>query len=175
MKRPLPVPVQGTNLTDKDGKPTSHNYRWMESVGSSVLDTQDSVTSLETSVTNLNAKFANATGSAPLYYCRAWVNFNGQGTTGQNQTIRASGNVSSVFKNGLGDYTINFTTPMPDANYSMVGFSSNNDDNANESYVISRQASGTYTSSSCRITNTENSGSGTGRGDSNIINVIFFR
>ena len=52
-------------------------------------------------------------GSAPAYACRAWVNFNGTGTV----TIRASGNVSSITDNGTGDYTVNFTTAMPDANY----------------------------------------------------------
>lgn len=55
----------------------------------------------------------NATGSAPVYACRAWVNFNGSGTV----AIRASGNVSSITDNATGDYTVNFTTAMPDANY----------------------------------------------------------
>ena len=50
------------------------------------------------------------------YKCRAWVNFDGVTTA----TIRASGNVSSVTRNGTGDYTVNFTTAMPDTNYSMV-------------------------------------------------------
>lgn len=49
------------------------------------------------------------------YKCRAWVNFNGTGTV----AIRASGNVSSITDNGTGDYTVNFTTAMPDANYSV--------------------------------------------------------
>jgi hypothetical protein len=53
-------------------------------------------------------------GSAPIYGARAWVNFNGTGTV----AIRASGNVSSITDNGTGDYTVNFTTAMPDANYS---------------------------------------------------------
>ena len=48
------------------------------------------------------------------YKCRAWVNFDGVTTA----TIRASGNVSSVTRNGAGDYTVNFTTALPDANYS---------------------------------------------------------
>jgi len=61
-----------------------------------------------------------ASGNAPLYACRAWVNFNGTGTV----AIRASGNVSSVIDNGVGDYTINFTTAMEDANYSAAGISS---------------------------------------------------
>jgi len=55
----------------------------------------------------------NASGQAPMYACRAWVNFNGTGTV----AIRASGNVSSITDNGVGDYTVNFTTDMEDANY----------------------------------------------------------
>ena len=43
------------------------------------------------------------------------MNFNGTGTV----AIRASGNVSSITDNGTGDYTVNFTTAMPDANYAM--------------------------------------------------------
>ena len=45
--------------------------------------------------------------------CKAWVNFNGTGTV----AIRASYNVSSITDNGAGDYTINFTTALVDANY----------------------------------------------------------
>ena len=60
----------------------------------------------------------NASGSAPMYACRAWVNFNGVGTV----AIRASGNVSSITDNGVGNYTVNFTTPMPDSNYAIAGF-----------------------------------------------------
>ena len=56
-------------------------------------------------------------GSPPVYACRAWVNFNGTGTV----SIRASGNVSSITDNGVGDYTVNFTTAMQDANYSVAG------------------------------------------------------
>jgi hypothetical protein len=64
------------------------------------------------------AKLSGAqTGSAPIYGCRAWVNFSGTGSTGFNQSINGSGNVSSVFKTGVGEYKINFTTPMQDANY----------------------------------------------------------
>ena len=55
------------------------------------------------------------------YKCRAWVNFNGTGTV----AIRASGNVSSITDNGTGDYTVNFTTALPDANYAASGTSGN--------------------------------------------------
>jgi hypothetical protein len=65
-----------------------------------------------------NFKFNSGYGSvATAYGCRAWVNFNGTGTV----AIRASGNVSSITDNGTGDYTVNFTNAMPDANYSWVG------------------------------------------------------
>lgn len=60
------------------------------------------------------------TGTAPIYGCRAWVRFAGNGTVSTNQTIQASGNVASVFKNATGDYTITFTTAMADANYVAV-------------------------------------------------------
>ena len=36
-------------------------------------------------------------------------------------TIRASGNVSSITDNGTGSYTVNFTTAMPDENYAIAG------------------------------------------------------
>ena len=50
------------------------------------------------------------------YLARAWVNFNGTGTV----AIRAAGNVMSITDNGVGDYTVNFTNAMPDANYCPV-------------------------------------------------------
>jgi hypothetical protein len=53
--------------------------------------------------------------------CRAWVNFNGTGTV----AIRASYNVSSITDNATGDYTVNFATAMPDANYSVVATGDN--------------------------------------------------
>ena len=56
-------------------------------------------------------------------FCSAWVNFNGTGTV----AIRASFNVSSITDNGTGDYTVNFTTAMPDINYSVVSQVSNTD------------------------------------------------
>jgi len=58
---------------------------------------------------------------------RAWVNFNGTGTV----AIRAAYNVTSISDNGVGDYTVNFTTALPDANYST---------STNVSVVISRAA-----------------------------------
>lgn len=64
-----------------------------------------------------NFAFDSGYGSvATAYGCRAWVNFNGTGAV----SIRGSANVSSISDNGVGDYTVNFTNAMPDANYSVV-------------------------------------------------------
>jgi len=58
----------------------------------------------------------NVTGAAPVYACRAWVNFNAT-----NDVIRDSGNVSSISDLGTGIKRVNFITNMPDANYAAVG------------------------------------------------------
>ena len=58
----------------------------------------------------------NASGSTPVYACRAWVNFNGAGTV----AISASGNVSSITDVATGKFIVNFTNAMPDANYSFI-------------------------------------------------------
>jgi hypothetical protein len=59
--------------------------------------------------------------------CRAWVNF---GYVSSALTVRASFNVTSVVRNSTGDYTITFTNPLPDANYSVcfanIGYGATN-------------------------------------------------
>lgn len=74
---------------------------------------------------------------------KAWVNFNGTTSPG---TIRSSYNVSSVTKNGTGDYTVNFTTPMADANYSVsLNF-------GNAATFLASGSVGVISTSSVRIT-----------------------
>lgn len=73
----------------------------------------------------------NASGSAPIYACRAWVNFDGTGTV----AIRGSGNVSSITDNGVGRYTINFTIAMSDANYVLAGTAKYNDTTQDNSVI----------------------------------------
>jgi uncharacterized protein YjbI with pentapeptide repeats len=91
------------------------------SSGVATLDDNSVTTSKITDASITAAKLNGAqTGTAPIYGCRAWVNFNGIGTTGTNMTIRASGNVSSVNKLGTGRYRVTFTTPMLDANYAAI-------------------------------------------------------
>jgi hypothetical protein len=70
---------------------------------------------------NGNLLFNSGYGSAATAYgVRAWVRFNGSGSNSTNQTISGSGNVSTVFKNGTGDYTVNFTNAFVDANYAVT-------------------------------------------------------
>jgi type 1 fimbria pilin len=76
-------------------------------------------------------QFNSGYGSvATAYGCRAWVNFDGTGTP----AIRASGNVTSITDQGTGDYTVNITTAMPDANYSAVATAQRNN-NGGTSWV----------------------------------------
>jgi hypothetical protein len=87
-----------------------------------------------------NMSFNSGYGSAAVAYgCRAWVNFNGTGTV----AIRASGNVTSITDNGLGIYTVNFTTSMPDANYSVSAIA--DDNSASNPQIITYRSATTST------------------------------
>jgi hypothetical protein len=101
-------------------------------------------------------------GSAPSYACRAWVNFNGAGTV----AIRESGNVSSITDNGTGNYTVNFTNAMPDANFSVVGMHGDVNAGSSSTRVV------TYATGSVRISTLIGT---TGAFDATLINVAVFR
>ena len=77
---------------------------------------------VQSSTANTPPQFNDGNGTQVGTLCRAWVNFNGVTTA----TIRASFNVSSVTRNSTGDYTVNFTNAMPDANYSASCLSGKN-------------------------------------------------
>ena len=70
---------------------------------------------------------STASGSAPSYSARAWVNFNGTSTV----AIRASGNVSSITDQGTGRYSVNMTNALTDTNYAFVGSAGPNGSNPN--------------------------------------------
>ena len=96
-----------------------------------------------------NFKFNSGYGSvATAYGCRAWVNFNGTGTV----AIRASGNVTSITDAGTGQYTVNFTTAMPDTNYATIG-SGYTTSSGLPAFTNATRAIAAFsnTSSSCRI------------------------
>jgi hypothetical protein len=108
----------------------------------------------------------NASGTAPVYACRAWVNFNGTGTP----AIRASGNVSSITDHGPGDYTVNFTTALPDANYSAV-ISGNGTSSVN----ITIGGVRTALAGSCRIDVGSGGTASAVPQDRDVVSVVFFR
>jgi hypothetical protein len=103
----------------------------------------------------------NASGSAPIFAARAWVNFNGTGTP----AIREDGNVSSITDNGTGDYTVNFTTAMPDADYACVSTSNG----ANESFMkIASQTTSGVRLENYEVENNRNN-------DTSLVNATIFR
>jgi hypothetical protein len=84
---------------------------------------------------------------------KAWVNFNGSGGT-----IRRSYNVSSITVNSTGDYTLNFTTAMPNANSSVIGTGQRANTNL---CILSIRGSASYdsiTSSTARVRTTDEAG-----------------
>jgi hypothetical protein len=102
-------------------------------------------------------------------FCRAWVNFNGTGTV----AIRASFNVSSITDNGTGDYTVNFTNAMPDANYAVnVNAQRLNDKNTRGNLGAQTTYAGNKTTSICRVVSTD---SGFSSLDADMIDVSVFR
>jgi roadblock/LC7 domain-containing protein len=107
----------------------------------------------------------NTTGNAPFFPCRAWMNANGMGTI----SIRASGNVSSFVDNGTGDYTVNFGTALPIADYS-VTFGWVDQTNGNTSVRIAGSATTTTlkTVSALRISS---GGPSAGAFDLNQVNI----
>jgi len=76
---------------------------------------------VQTSTAATAPVFKDGNGTQIGTLCRAWVNFNGSG----GAVIRASFNVSSVTRASAGTYTVNFTTAMSDANYSVQAQSLN--------------------------------------------------
>ena len=118
-----------------------------------------------------SAQVPTISGTAPLYMCRAWVNFNGTGTV----AILASGNVSSITDNGVGDYTVNFTTAMPDANYCSVANSSKYDTNndGNQRTTVGGYVGALQTSGATRVRTTQ--GITTTSVDPTMIFVAIFR
>ena len=208
-------------------------------VGTSDTQTLTNKTLTSPTLTTPNidsAQIATVSGTAPLYMCRAWVNFNGSantnltGTYSQSgttvtvtatahgyivgsiinaditsgtgvdgiytvtavtdantftytagtslttsgnvtllrNTIRASGNVSSITDNGVGDYTVNFTTAMPDANYAVTGTAGDYTGGTQNRMTVDPKV---YATGSIRF-NVDNSSSTT---DQNAVSVAIFR
>lgn len=80
---------------------------------------------------------------------KAWVNFNGTGTV----AILAAFNVTSITDNGTGSYTVNFTTAMPDVNYSVTGSAMRSSDNYTAIFTapVNTDAGGTRTTTAAKV------------------------
>ena len=123
-------------------------------------DADADVAVIPTGTTNFG--FDSGFGSAGTAYgVRAWVNFNGTGTV----AIRESGNVSSITDNAAGDYTVNFTTAMPDVNYAVCI-------SAGQNGAIDREELNTLTVSSVRMNFTD---SGVAQRDPTFVCAAIFR
>jgi hypothetical protein len=122
---------------------------------------------------NANLQFNSGYGSvATAYGCRAWVNFDGTGALSTNQTIRASGGVTSVAKGGTaGYYTVNLSFTMPDINYA-VAVSCNPNGYGGAYGGSGATAAGTNTATAVRIEVRDNANAAQ---NSNWIMVSVFR
>ena len=140
-----------------------------------VLGSDGTTTTTLSSSANIKSAI-NASGSAPIYACRAWVNFNGTGDFSTNPgtaMIRGSGNVSSITGNATGDYTVNFTTAMPDSNYAVAA---SDIGNTTAYYSFPKAgANSALTTSSCRFHLPQIVGSNTSDQDIDTIHVLIFR
>ena len=122
--------------------------------------------------TNPNGYITSSSLPSSQQLPKAWVNFNGTGIVGQNQSIRSQFNVSSVVKNAQGDYTVNFTSSLIDANYCLL-VSTNNLNSDNNGSGRAQEAFANRTSSSCRVLNPVYND--TYRYDSVSMSVVIFR
>jgi hypothetical protein len=117
-----------------------------------------------------NFKFNSGYGSvATAYGCRAWVNFDGTGTP----SIRASGNVSSITDNNTGNYTVNFTTAMPDTNYAVIG-SIQSISTSNRNQVFAINAGSPFLTTSVNVASVD-AGANTSLEDTPTVCVSIFR
>ena len=159
-------------------QPTTPDGTVRLGVGNSGATTLDVITATSAGAVTLAGALSGTTGSfsgnmsfnsgygssAVAYGCRAWVNFNGTGTI----AIRASGNVTSLTDNGVGNYSVNFTNAMPDANYATVG-------TARSSGISNGMTLGTISVSTSSANVSATSGSANAALDTSEVCVAIFR
>lgn len=118
----------------------------------------------------------NSGGTEIGTFCRAWVNFNGTLTT--PITPRANFNVGSITKNATGDYTLNFTNSLPDANYTQQfgnGSSSTNLTSAGVALMTSGVNGAPLTKTSSAVRIGTGSSAAASLADNSEITVAIFR
>jgi hypothetical protein len=177
----MPTSITSSGITFDDATTQTTSATKAGGIGTTQL-ADDAVTDDKLSLA-ANAgevkKALNADNSPPIYACRAWVNFDGTrnvadtgaSTNGANVKIRASGNVASVLKNAAGDYTITFTTAMPDSNYTLTGTCSPlNDPTAVRAPMP--KSSATYLASAVTIKTAQEA---VGAADQQTVSIAIFR
>ena len=102
---------------------------------------------------------------------KAWVNFNGTGTV----AIRASSNISSITDNGVGDYTLNFTTALADENYATIMTSRFGSSESNGISAQGPRPGSAYSTTAVRVVVTNQLGSSVGMWDADAVYVAIFR
>lgn len=175
-----------SNGTGVSGNPTiavtAAGISSTELGSSSVIAAKIATSAVETAkIADANvtaAKLSGAqSGSAPIYGARAWVTFDGTkdtsgatSTSNTNRLINGSGNVSSVARNGTGDYTVNLTTAVADANFAAV-FTSNDPNTSVNGPLTINIVSQTSSSVNIRAVQASNNSAS----DTEIISGIFLR
>ena len=123
-----------------------------------------------TTTLTLPATTGTVLNDATVGVCRAWVNWNG--TSASPITPRASFNVSSVTKASTGQFTINFTNALQDANYAPV--CSHDNTLVNPGGTFGYWVTGTPTASNIPVSNVATN-SGASVGDPTYACWAFFR
>jgi hypothetical protein len=143
--------VSGSILTVADTSSLISVGRYTSGFGGAAISTNGGATFLACQVEGVDQFRGTSTGLfqfnsgygsvATAYGCRAWVNFNSIGTV----SIYSSGNCSSISDNGVGNFTFNFATAMPDTNYSAVtGPTQSNSNNNGGLMMVFLSATNTY-------------------------------
>jgi hypothetical protein len=107
-------PINGSRMTlnaeGGSGQRGSVSF-WTKALDDSSTQPIERVRITQAGVLQFNSGYGSA---ADAYGCRAWCQYN------NSQAIVGSANISSITVLGTGDVRLNFTTAMPDANYSAV-------------------------------------------------------
>ena len=169
--------LDGTNgLSDVDGTAATPAIRGTDTntgiyFGSDIIGFSEGGTQCGEFDASANFKFNSGYGLvATAYGCRAWVNFNGTGTV----SIRASANVSSITDNTTGDYTVNFATAMPDANFCAT-LSVGREFNINNHNICTDNATGLNAAPNTTSIRVAMHEWGVGARDSSFVHVAIFR
>lgn len=133
-----------------------------------INSTTTKATTIQTNATDRVAPvIKNSSGTEIARVCKAYVNFNGQGTVAKRDDF----NITSIQDLGTGFYQVNFANNMADANYSAIVTG----DVRSPNNRLTSTDSNDYTASSFRISSADvTSQFGNGRADTKVVTVAVF-